>query len=132
MARWYDPQPVDASLVDQAAFHLSASERLEEEIPARRLDGPVRGTGTLVLTTSRLGFFPNAWDAEPWTVDLDDLAEVRLTASRWASWGAVRGWPDEVIVSDPDGRAVRLALADPTRLLDWFEESDVPLYLHDD
>jgi hypothetical protein len=86
--------------------------------------------GHLVLTNLRVWFFPSAWDSEPWTAPIDRLDHVRLVRSPLAVFRVVRGWPDELIFRDDRGDEARIALADPSPVLDWFEETDVPVYLH--
>ena len=98
----------------------------------RLIDGRARPPGTLTLTSQRLWFFPHAWDAAPLSIAWEDLAEIRVDRPSIAGWGAIRGWPDELVLHPAVGQPMRVAVADPARFLDWIEDSDVPRYLHHD
>jgi hypothetical protein len=132
LGRWYDPRPVDASVGNAGVFLLGASESIGEELPARLIEGRTRPAGTLALTNERIWFFPHSWDLAPRSIGWPDVAAVHIERPIIAAWGAIRGWPDELIVRPSSGQTLRLALAEPTRFLDWIEDSDLPRYLHHD
>jgi hypothetical protein len=132
LAQWLDPRRVDASLSEPAPFHLSSSERVEGEMPARLIEGRARPAGTLVRTNLRLWFFPSAWDATPQSIRFDDLAAIQLERPRIAAWRAIRGWPDQIVLRRLAGDSLRFAVANPMQFLDWFEESHIPCFLHHD
>jgi hypothetical protein len=132
LARWYDPRPVDASVGNAGVFLLGPSETIGDELPARLIEGRARPAGTLTLTNQRIWFFPHSWDLPPRSIGWHEIADVHLERPVIAAWGAVRGWPDEIVVRPISGPPLRFALADPARFLDWIEDSDVPRYLHHD
>jgi hypothetical protein len=129
---WYNPRVEDTSFGSPASFHLASDERLEDELPARLMAGRRRVAGTLALTNRRLWFFPTSWDADPLSVRFEDVAEIQCQAPRIAAWGAIRGWPDMVVVRCRSDESYRFAIANPSVVLDWFEESDIPRFLHHD
>jgi hypothetical protein len=132
LARWYDPRPVDASLSHAGVFHLASNEKIEGELPARLIDGRNRAPGSLVFTNKKLWFFPHAWDAAPQSIDRRQIAAIQLQPPPIAAWNAIKGWPDEITVHMNTDQSVRFALADTSAFLDWFEDSDVPRFLHHD
>ncbi len=101
---------------NHGGFHLEAREKLIESIPARLRAGFLWKTGTLALTDRRLWFFPEAWDAEPWSNPHDQRGWLSLDPS--PSWlgGLVRGLPDRLVIGpDPEHRTT-FALADAEEL----------------
>jgi hypothetical protein len=115
MAYWL--QPRDDSFATPYAFRLNSSERVEAEWPARRRQGQSWRPGTLVLTNERLGFFPFAWDEEPWTAPRKNLALVLgTTPAPPISWGLVDGMPDR-LVCQRDEWPESFALLDPESVL---------------
>lgn len=118
MLYWLQPREED-SFAMPYAFRLGGSERVEAEWPARRLEGRAWRPGTLVLTNQRLGFFPFAYDSEPWTAARKDLAAGLSTVPAPAmSWGLVSGLPDHLVFWADDAAAPEtFALLEPASVL---------------
>jgi len=117
--RWLSP-PSDPS---SAVFHLSPNEWIIDSAPARRFTGWLWRSGTLVRTNHRLWFFPNAWDAEPWSQSLGDLKQARLKPAPRAAWGFIRGWPERLALTAGADAEQVFAVADPEGIVSWFPTS---------
>jgi hypothetical protein len=127
--RWHTPRRPDDSM-GAPLFHLGANETLLAEAPARLQGGRLWPPGTLILTNSRIGFFPFAWDAPPWLVPLDQLRSVRVEPARPFAFGLVRGLPDRLVLQDASATERRFAVADPRLILDWLDGHATPQFLH--
>jgi hypothetical protein len=119
--RWLRPRTDETYL-----FGLAAREAVITESPARRAVGRSGAAGVLVRTNQRLWFVPAAWDAQPWSVPLDGVREVRTVPSPPVLWGLVAGVPDRLEVRDDAGRRETFAVPDPASLMDWFAERRAP------
>ena len=124
LRRWLSPR---TDREDDAGrgfgFHLDATERVVEEIPARRRGRRQSEPGTLVLTDRRLWFFPSAWDGEPWSVPRDQVHSATLEPVSGISGRLIRGLPPFVRIQtslDPNIPAT-FSLAEPHRVRSWFD-----------
>jgi hypothetical protein len=120
MVKWYHPRSRDPFYVAPLAFDVGPRERLLAETPARRIVGRLRQPGVLVRTDRRVGFFPYAWDAEPWTAAVPECREVAVAPTARRVLGLVRGYPDHVEISTGSGEPLAVIVADPSAVFDWF------------
>jgi hypothetical protein len=117
MVLWYHPRNRDPFRTTDLCFRLAAGETVLAEIPARRMDGRHRRPGTFVGTDRRIGFYPYAWDGEPWELDLHRLREVRIEPTVRRVLGCVRGYPDHLVLRGDDSAGeIALIVADPDAL----------------
>ncbi|MEO6808931.1 MAG: hypothetical protein ABI353_07445 [Isosphaeraceae bacterium] len=129
--RWHTPRRPD-DVMGAQMFYLGANEPLLAEAPARLQSGRLWHPGTLILTNSRIGFFPFAWDAPPWLVPLDQLRAVRVEPASSFAFGMVKGLPDRLVLQDASEAERRFAVADPLMILDWLDGYVAPQFLHFD
>lgn len=122
VAFWYLPR-VDH---ESTNFHMTAHEKVEHVAPARRQSGRRWLPGTLVRTTQRLWFFPQAWDAEPWNARVAELLPARKEPAPPLGCGFVHGLPDRLVLQAPGHEPATLALAEPEEVLSW-----LPGYTHE-
>jgi hypothetical protein len=123
LRRWLDP----ASDRDDEAgrgfgFHLGATERVSDSLPARRLVGRRSEPGSLVLTDQNVWFFPSAWDGEPWSVSRAAIRSVKAEPTPGLMGRLLRNLPPRVVVVPGSGSEApgRFALLEPRRVLSWF------------
>ena len=122
-ARWYEPANTGSELTP-VAFHLEPGEVIVAEMPARRRS--VRGwkPGTLVLTGSRLWFFPRGWEEEPWSVGADELTSIKNLRRVSVTGPIVRGVPDSLRVRGREGEEAVFAVAEPKTVRGWFNRPE--------
>jgi hypothetical protein len=120
LRRWLHPRTEPMH-----AFYLSPRETVVADSPAQRAVGRSCWAGMLVRTDLRLWFFPAAWDAEPWSVPLGCVREVRTTPAPRVLWGLVTGLPDRLEVRGGADLHETFAVADPAPMLAWFQAARV-------
>jgi hypothetical protein len=113
MVLWYHPRGRDPYQSTNLQFRLGSGETVLAEFPARRMEGRSRQPGTLVRTNRRVAFYPYAWDAEPWELDLGRLRAVRTKPTVRRVLGYVRGYPDHLVLQAEDGSEIAVVVADP-------------------
>lgn len=106
---WYQP-PSDETA---ASFHLDVREAALEIVPARRKIGRLWTVGILVRTDRRICFYPRAWDAEPFTLDLNEVVEVSTVAAPRMFLGFVQGIPPLLSLRSHANDAQLFAVSDP-------------------
>jgi hypothetical protein len=116
--RWLSPA-VDASA---GQFHLGAGERVLASLSARRQAGWRWQPGSLTLTDRRLWFFPAAWEAEPWSLGVEEVDQVEPEPLLLADLAPIRNWPLPIRLCGRAGQEALFAISDPESLLDWFGE----------
>ena len=109
---WHQPR-VDPH---HGSFHLEPREVLIETIPARRKVGLVWRTGTLALTDRRIWFFPESWDAEPWSNRHLNRGWLSLQPSPAWLGGLVKGLPDRLVIGDEPGDKATFGLLEAESL----------------
>jgi hypothetical protein len=114
---WYNPRSEGSA----ASFHLGSGETMEESTPARRAVGRRWQAGTLARTNQRFWFFPQSWDAEPWSVPLGEVDQLRSEPAPRVGLGIVTGMPDRLSVSNVSGQTEQFAVAVPEHVLDWLD-----------
>jgi hypothetical protein len=100
-------------------FHLTASETIVANVPARRRTGWVWKPGSLALTNRRLWFFPAGFDDEPWFLPLKDVWDVVPERPLFGELAPFRNWPEYLRVSAHSGPDAIFAVADPSAVLAW-------------
>lgn len=125
MARWYSPKGESDAFGTPLAFRLSANESILDEAPARLASGRRTMPGVLMRTNRRVWFSPHAWDVEPWSLDLADLAEVTTRPPKTQFGSLVRGVPDRLVLIDGQGKETLIVVADPQEALSWFPDHAV-------
>jgi hypothetical protein len=118
-ARWYAPAQTGSELTP-LPFHLETGESMVAEAPARRRSARGWKPGTLILTDRRLWFFPTAWDLEPWSVPVADLASIRNLRRRTLTGPIIRGVPDSLRIRGRSGEDAVFAVAEPKLVRGWF------------
>ncbi len=114
---WLSPR-IDESV---GLFRMTASEWVVEQTPARRrMRARVWERGTLVRTNQRIWFFPEAWDAEPWSFRPDQIEAANREPAPRLVFGLIEGVPDRLRVVTPDIGEVTFAVKDPGSVLIWF------------
>lgn len=118
MIRWYHPRSRDPEYVLPLTFTLMQGERIEARWGARLVLGRRAVPGTLVRTNRCLYFYPFAWEIEPWTLPLDQVARAGKVTPRRRVLNWIAGYPDHVVVSKSDHGTTTLIVADPDHVLD--------------
>ncbi len=124
MVRWYNPVNLDPASEHPLLFRLATSEAIDFELPARQVQGRHRPPGTLIRTDRTIWFFPFAWDAEPWSLPVDRLAEIHVEPARRRVLGLVKGYPEHLVLIDQDGARSVFVLADPAEFLRRFDGAE--------
>ncbi len=118
---WRAPRTDDSA----GLFHLQPRETILATIPAQwRTEWGWRA-GTLLRTNERLRFFPEAWDAEPLTLELSRDLFARLVPTPWVPHWLVRNWPPRLVVQTNRDESAVFAVADPEAVLSWFPVKDL-------
>jgi hypothetical protein len=115
LSLWLSP-PVDPS---GALFHMSPGETILASVSGRRLTGWRWRRGSLSVTDRRFWFFPAAYEEEPWSVSLDDLAGVEVERSTLAEMSPIRNFPLPLHLRGRRGQNAVFATADPDAVLTW-------------
>lgn len=123
MCGWYHPRSFDPSSAHTLAFRLGVGEEVVSELPARRVMGRRKVSGTLARTTRRVYFIPYLWDVEDWSIPFEHVAQARLITPPRRVLGWVSGYPDHVVVTEDSSEEVTLVVADPRSVLGWFGEA---------
>lgn len=119
MRRWYDPRPRDPHWTHPHPFFQKVGERVLGEFGARQVaSGRSRPAGTLIVSDCGLTFYPFAWDREPWFLPKGHLRGLTTRTPARRVLGLVRGYPDNLVVSDDAGEETAFVVADPRAVMD--------------
>lgn len=113
---WLSPR-VDHS---EAHFQLSASESVEDAMPARRRRGRWSWEpGSLVRTNLHLWFFPTAWDSEPSRMSTSDTGRWALLPAPSLLWGLIQDLPERLAWTSTQGQTEIFAVREPELVEKW-------------
>jgi hypothetical protein len=102
-------------------FHLTSSEKILANVPARRWSGWMWKPGSLTLTNRRLWFFPANGNDELWFLRLDDIGLIVPELPVIAELAPIRNWPEHLHLSSRAGPDAVFAMAEPSVVLGWLE-----------
>src|SRR5262249_18265014 len=94
-------------------------ETIIASLPARRRLGWSWQTGSLALTNRRLWFFPSAWDAETWSMNLDEADRIEREGSIVTQLAPIRNWPVPIHVLGRSVQDAVFVVADPKAIGAW-------------
>lgn len=124
LAKWLDPPRLPEDSGNSYIFHLHPTEEVIAESPARWDTGQAWLAGKLVLTSQRIWFAPSAWDADLWSLPLEEVRSLRATPAPGLARGFIVGLPDQVEIVGGPGVLETFAVPEPARVLTWLESSE--------
>ncbi len=125
MGRWYSPRRREIGFGTPLEFLLASNERVVGEVPGRWVVGRHTEPGRLIKTDRRVLFCPEAWDAEPWSVDDADVVELFTTPAHLHFGSLILGTPDRISLRTSQGAESRFVVADPDDVLALFPDDRV-------
>lgn len=121
--QWLHPrQDLDTHIESSLAFHLTPGEKVLTESPGRRISGRSATPGVLVLTDRNVWFLPKSWKLEPWSLPRQEVRQTKTEPTPRMAWGLIQGLPDRLVLTGGPGVLETFAVAEPERVLSWFEQ----------